>query len=358
MTDDQQLATDDKGELFIQENSPDGGFLQSNVWRNFQAESGRKTHVFSEENFHASIVEQRVPIVGMYFYVPRGPVIAMQQQGTGHMAQVTRFVHLARENNAAWIRIEPAMRDSVNLIKKTLARDLTRGGFYVAPYDIQPREIFLVDITKSEEELFAQMKPKTRYNVRLAEKKGVKTRVIAKSEFSSVKQASNSKCRFPESINKFFELVSETAKRNRIKPHPKKYYQTMFETIPQEQLKLYVAEYKGEMIAANAVVFFGSTATYLHGASSNKHRNLMVPYLLQWRAILDAKKRGCTRYDFGGVAMKEKKKGWEGITRFKTSFAPDVEPIVFPGSYDIVLNKKKYRLYRFLRKVRGGSRRS
>ena len=150
---------------------------------------------------------------------------------------------------------------------------------------MQPREILILDISKSEEELLAGMKQKTRYNIKLAEKRDVK--VLASRE--------------KKYIDEFCRLVKITAERDKITPHPENYYRKMFETIPPEILKLYIAEYEGKIIAANLVLFFGKTATYMHGASDNEHRNVMAPYLLQWQTILDAKKSGCNRYDLGGI---------------------------------------------------------
>jgi lipid II:glycine glycyltransferase (peptidoglycan interpeptide bridge formation enzyme) len=83
----------------------------------------------------------------------------------------------------------------------------------------------------------------------------------------------------------------------------------------------------------------------------------MAPHLLQWRQILDAKKAGCERYDFGGVRTHNMEHGtwnnsWAGITKFKTGFAPDAQPIRFPGCYDIILKPAKYNLYRALQKIK------
>jgi lipid II:glycine glycyltransferase (peptidoglycan interpeptide bridge formation enzyme) len=127
----------------------------------------------------------------------------------------------------------------------------------------------------------------------------------------------------------------------------------MFETIPSEILKLYAAEYEGKIVAANLVLFFGKMATYMHGASDNVHRDVMAPYLLQWRQVQDAKKAGCEKYDFGGVKLMDTTgKSWAGVTKFKTGFAPDIEPIQFPGCYDIILKPGRYSLYRVLQKIK------
>jgi lipid II:glycine glycyltransferase (peptidoglycan interpeptide bridge formation enzyme) len=213
---------------------------------------------------------------------------------------------------------------------------------------MQPRETFVVDITKSEEELLAAMKSKTRYNVRLAEKKGVR-----------VFQSSDEKYRAA-----FVDLVTGTADRKGITPHPRKYYETMLGTLLGEHAMLFVAEHEGDILGINFMTYHEGTATYLHGGSSDVKRDYMAPFLLQWEAIRDAKRRGCVRYDFGGIHSKIENPrlpdgqgkssidSWSGITRFKTGFSPETVPTMFPGCYDIVLSPLRYFLYKFLSSLR------
>ena len=170
------------------------------------------------------------------------------------------------------------------------------------------------------------MKQKTRYNIHLAEKKQLKIFISREKKH----------------VQRFCELVKITAQRDKISVHLENYYKKMIEKIPENILKLYCAEYKGKIIAANLVVFFGNTAIYLHGASANECRNTMAPYLLQWQAILDAKNSGYKYYDFGGIKMSD---GWEGITKFKLGFSQNTQPTMLPGSYDIVINNRKYLFY-------------
>jgi peptidoglycan pentaglycine glycine transferase (the first glycine) len=343
---------------FIQANSPDGGFLQSEEWRKFQESLGRKTFNISSNGFWANIIEHILPIVGKYFYVPRGPVLlnpklkidqssafpSPDKSGDSSKPSFYDLIELAEKNKAGWVRIEPATEEILNLIKKFTDYKITK-----APHDMQPKEILILDITKSNEELLAEMKQKTRYNIKLSQKHGVSVKVMSNAKFPMSNQVQNpNDKKFKKYIDEFIKLVKITAKRDKITPHPENYYRKMFETIPENILKLYVAEYNGEIIAANLIVFFRKTATYLHGASDNEHRNLMAPYLLQWRAIQDAKKAGCTHYDFGGINTKT----GEGITKFKLGFAPNVLPVEFPGAYDIVISPIKYRLYRSMQKIK------
>jgi peptidoglycan pentaglycine glycine transferase (the first glycine) len=305
-------------DTLIQINSPDGGFLQSEQWRKFQEAVGRRTFCVSEDNFYASIIEHELPVVGKYFYIPRGPLGEMKIGGV---------INLAKKEKINWIRIDVDYKSSDYKIVK-------------APHDMQPRELFIINITKSEEDLLASMKQKTRYNIKVAQKHEVSLRTTNSYEATNKKD-----------VEEFLRLVKITAKRDGITPHPEDYYRKMFEIIPAENLNLYIAEHKGKIIAANIMIFYGNTATYLHGASDNEHRNVMAPYLLQWQAILDAKKAGLEKYDFGGIKIGANN-SWSGITKFKTGFSPNTKSIEFPGSYDIVINYFKYYLYRALQKFK------
>jgi lipid II:glycine glycyltransferase (peptidoglycan interpeptide bridge formation enzyme) len=316
---------------FIQDNSPDGGFLQSPEWQKFQESVGRKIFNISGNNFWANIIEHSLPIVGKYFYVPRGPII---KQEADIKEQIGKLINLSKDNNIGWIRIEPANEEILNAI-----RNNTNYRIVKAPHDMQPKELLMIDIKKSEEEILAQMKPKTRYNIKLAEKKGVKTRSAERTEQNE------------KYIDEFLRLVAVTAERNKITSHPENYYKKMFESIPSDILKLYIAEYKDKIIAANLVVFYGNTCIYLHGASDDEYRNVMAPYMLQWRQIRDAAEEYGI-YDLGGIRTEEGNNNWKGITRFKTGFSPVTKPTEFPGSYDIIIDPMRYYLYIFIQKIK------
>ncbi len=294
-------------------------FLQSKVWLQFQESVGRKTFQLRMDNFEVNIIQHTLPIIGKYFYVPRGLKL-------GNL-DVEKIIKLAKKNNAGWIRIESETEESLDIIRKN-----TRCKVVKAPHDVQPKEIFIIDISKSEKVLLAEMKPKTRYNIRLAEKKGIK--------IFSVK---NEKI-----IAEFLRLTQIMAKRQKIKTHAENYYRKMLEIIPDNILKLYVAEYGGGIIAANLVVFYGDICIYLHGASDDSYRSVMAPYLLQWHQICDAKKANCAKYDFGGISKIK----WQGISRFKQGFSPKTLPTVFLGSYDVIVNDKKYAIYIILQKLK------
>jgi len=323
-------------------------FLQSKIWREFQASVGRS--VFEIEG--ASIIEHKLPIIGSpaciakrsiagrYFYVPRGPELSAEAEINSKFQipnsksnpndQISKIINLGKEKGIGWIRVEPNCR-TLEFIKKNIDYKIEK-----APHDMQPRETFVIDISKSEEELLSDMKQKTRYNLNLAKKKEIK--IIVSRE--------------KKHIDEFLRLVEVTSQRDGISSHPKEYYRKMIEMIPEENLRLYLAEYSGKIIVANLVVFFQDLAIYLHGSSDNEFRNVMAPYLLQWRQIQDAKKIGCTKYDFGGIKSGDENNSWKGITKFKKGFSPEMKPTQFLGCYDIILSPVKYRLYRIIQKIK------
>jgi peptidoglycan pentaglycine glycine transferase (the first glycine) len=328
----------------MEKNEKNSEFLQSAQWRKFQESVGRKTFLLESEDFLASVIEHSLPIVGKYWYAPRGPIF-----NENIKKGMQQLIELGRKEEAGWIRIEPKSTEMLEIIRNTMEISVNKLQIVKAPHDMQPREIFAIDISKSEEELLAQMKPKTRYNIRLAQKHKISVQAISNFQFP----ISN------EYVEAFLKLTKEMAARHGITAHPEEYYRKMVENLPAEMLRIYVAEYEGKIIAANLVLFFEKTVTYLHGASGNENRNVMAPFLLQWQAILDAKKLGFERYDFGGVRTisniqnsTDNKNTWEGITTFKLGFSPSTKPVEFPGSYDIIINPAKYAMYRGLQRAK------
>lgn len=234
---------------------------------------------------------------------------------------------------------------------------------------MQPKELLVIDITKPEEQLLAEMKSKTRYNINLSQKRKVSVKVISNFQpclpagrFPISNKIPNSNDQnFEKYFKEFIRLVHLTAVRDKIVSHPDSYYRNMFETIPPEIIKLYAAEYKGKIIAANIMIFYNDTAVYLHGASDNEHRDVMAPYLLHWQAIKDAKRASFKSYDLGGVMIeniageslaKLEDSKWAGITRFKQGFSMVTKPVQYPGSWDIIINSPRYNIYRVTQKLK------
>ena len=313
-------------------------FLQSEEWAQVEEARGHKAVQLFEGALVFGFIHT-LPIVGSYMYVPRWP----ETESEKGRVEISVLIEKARKLGARWVRIEPQTEVIRAMFFKQAQEE--EISLVQAPHDMQPRESFIIDITKSEETLLAAMKSKARYNVRLAEKKGVKIFMTREEKYQDV----------------FCNLIEATAKRQHIKPHPRAHYKQMMSLLPESLCQLMVAEYEGEILAANLMIFCGDTGTYLHGGTSDSHREVMAPILLQWECIREAKRRGCVRYDFGGVHVHSNIKNpastidtWAGITRFKTGFSPMTEPTCFPGCYDIIIDARRYQLYDRLRLLQRG----
>ena len=269
-------------------------------------------------------LEHRLGLGVKYAYLPR-----VSDCGSVISDQLSVFL---KNNNFAFIRIESVEKWSLITGHRSLVKNR------------QPRATLILDLTQTEDALLQSMHSKTRYNISLAERKGV----VAREK---------------KNINVFWKLNEATIARDKFKSHNKNYYAKMLETEMCRQLTAY---FNGQPIAAILLIIFGDACVYLHGASSNEERNLMAPYLLQWRGIQLAKQLGCKYYDFWGIAPASKVgepstcfhnlcwevgHRWTGVTRFKAGFGGKTRE--YPQAVDVVLNKSKYYVYLALRRVLG-----
>ncbi len=211
-------------------------------------------------------------------------------------------------------------------------------GVRRAPLDVQPPNTVLVDLAPQPDVILAAMKPKTRYNIRLAIKKGVKVRDAEPGEFDA-----------------WYELYRETGRRDRIAIHSAAYYRELLEAgYPGERpvIRLLLATHEGDLLAGNIVAFWKNTATYLYGASSGLKRSLMPTYALQWEAISRARELGCARYDLFGIpARPSPAEPMYGLYQFKTGFSPVL--LERWGSWDAPFRPGLYQLYRWAESARG-----
>ena len=364
---------------FVLEQS--GSFLQSWEWGEFQESvgkaelsSGRRVFRFAVpsssawrdlgEAMQAQFIENTIPVIKKkYWYCPKGPTMSRTIRGQEFRDRIKDLIDEVKKNSpldVIFFRLGPEWE-----IGQGIEKNLENLGFKKLHYDIEPSQTLILDITKSEEELLAQMHEKWRYNIRLAQKKGVQVKIIK-----------NTDADFEKYFEEFYKLVDEgTSARKEIKHHPKEYYRKQLEinNPPTPLLKggagglkieLFTAEYENKVIAANIVVFFGhrpafaeasaGKATYLHGATSSEHREAMAPHLLQWEQIKEAKRQGCSQYDFWGIVnehtLDKRGKSWEGFTRFKKGFGG--QEVNYIGYWDYPMDKKWYSLYRLVQKFR------
>ncbi|MFA5134190.1 MAG: peptidoglycan bridge formation glycyltransferase FemA/FemB family protein [Patescibacteria group bacterium] len=319
-------------------------FLQSWRWGEFQRavmNGVRRFGVYDQDALlgTAQVIVMVLPLGKQYWYVPRGPVINEQlpigQFQKAWKAIVGEIFRSAEAADALFVKLEPPIQKQSMRVFQNLV-----GSYEVqSAHFVQPKDNWCLDLTVSEEALMSSMHQKWRYNIRLAERKGVQVR--------STEGVGD--------FEEFWNILSATSARDQFNPHSRSYYREMFRSlIPSRLMKLYTAERKGTVLAMNLVAFFGDTVTYVHGASSDADRSLMAPHLLQWRQVLDAKEWGAACYDFGGIGPEQGdekvERAWSGITHFKKGFGGHV--VSYIGAYDLILSKAWYTVYRLAHRVR------
>ncbi len=275
-------------------------FLQSEKWSKIQELLGYRAEKIGHSFFY------RRPLWGpwYYFYIPRSTVTP---------EEIKQFLV---KHKPIWLRLEPL----------SMTKAYSSLGRIVKTIDWQPAQTLILDLSLSADELLSGMHQKTRYNIRLAEKRGVE--IVSGAEY----------------LPDFIKLMQDTTTRDGFQAHSENYYRQLLSQ--KDFIRLLAARYQGKIIAAGLFCFYGNTVTYLHGASGNALRAVMAPYLLQWRAISLAQSEGYLYYDFFGISAKK----WPGVTRFKTGFGGEI--VNYPGTYDLVLRPKAYYFYTLLRRLR------
>ena len=301
----------------------------------------------------ASILYRRLPWGQRVAYVPKGPVVDWGEPDQAR-AVLTMAREFARKQHAALLKIEPELPDS-----PAVSAMLAGYGFRPSPQRIQPLSTIHVDLAADEEAILARMKPKWRYNVRLAERKGVTVREGAPGDLAAIQR-----------------LLAVTGARDGFGVHSAAYYARatglfMARDRPVAGLDdlaaWLLAEHEGQLLAAIAVFALGRMAWYMWGASSDEGRNLMPNHLLQWAAMRWARARGCTVYDLWGIpdevganpdAYAEPDSWGEGglwgVYRFKQGFGGRV--VRYTGAWDLPLSGIGYWVYRMALRVRAWQR--
>lgn len=308
-------------------------FLQSRAWGDFQKSIGRsiwRLGAFDGEQLvGAALVIQHELLLGKsYLYCPRGPLADTPE---ALRALFSAIESLGKEQGVMYVKVDPTLYHFMP--------DWTSvAPTYAIGTPLEPRHTQVLNAQLSDEDLLAGMHQKVRYNLRLAQKKGVQIRWSTSDEDFAA----------------FMDLHQQTFARQGIRMHPRRYYELMFTTLrEQKMIELGVAEYEGKPIVINEVVWYGKTATYLHGGSSDEYKNVMAPYLLQWETLQRARPLGMTEYDLRGIAPADRPDHkLAGVTRFKKGFGGKY--IEFPNALNVILQPQWYQAYRLAKRMRGG----
>ena len=287
---------------------PNAHLLQTGEWGELKSGFGWEPVRIINRGMGVQILFRKLPLGFTIGYIPKLTISIQESALSNHLWHDIDVI--CKQHGAIFSKLEPdALNDS------PLSQG--EGRVRVSPHNIQPPRTIILDIRKSEEEILGRMKQKTRYNIRLAEKKGVSVRAW-------------------DDIDSFHKMMLVTGDRDSFGIHSPEYYRRAYELFrPEGMCELLVAEYEGKPLAALMVFGRGRRAWYFYGASTDEERNRMPTYLLQWEAIKWAKMHGCQEYDLWGVPDEDEKTlegnfekrhdGLWGVYRFKRGFGGELK---------------------------------
>lgn len=309
---------------------PNPHILQSFEWGAFKARHGWvPTRLAAREGEQtravASVLRRRAsPLPLAVMYVPKGPLLDFGDEAV-LSETLAALETLARRGRAIFIKIDP----NVPVENEAVQRLLRARGWRPSAEQIQFRNTMLTDLRLAEDDLLATMKPKWRYNIRLAARRGVRVRPGSHAD-----------------LPVFYAMYRETSVRDGFPIRPFTYYEDAWGSFINADLAhMLLAELEGEILAGVLLFQFGPTAWYMYGASLNLHRDAMPNHLLQWEAMRWAKARGCTTYDWWGApdVLNESDPMW-GVYRFKEGFGGQF--VQYIGAWDYPVSPTLYWLYR------------
>ena len=294
--------------------------------------SGNKLKAAYQLTFHPVPFFKNITIG----YFPKGPMPTK--------SMVNALVDLGAQKKAAFIKIEPNIingRETTNdtSASPSTSERLTRLGLIRSTKSLFTKYNFLVDLTQSEENLLSKMHQKTRYNIKLAQKKGVKVDdSTADSDFKT-----------------YLKLYFETTKRQKYFGHSPAYHQKAWETLkPAKMARVLIAQYQKKPLVAWMLLNFGDTLYYPYGGSSLEHKEVMASNLVAWEAIRMGKKLNFKTFDMWGALPPDadKTNPWYGFHRFKDGYGG--KHVEYIGTYDLVLRPRLYTALNLADKVRWG----
>jgi lipid II:glycine glycyltransferase (peptidoglycan interpeptide bridge formation enzyme) len=325
---------------------PDAHLLQTAAWGELKASFGWQVarlavELGSSAQAGAQVLFRQLPLGFSLAYIAKGPVDGSPRQsgmayGQHWGALWPEVDALCMKRKAVFLKVEPDLWEAPGSAQ-TEQPSPVPPGFNQSPHCIQPQRTLLVDLRGEEAHVLARMKQKTRYNIRLALKKGV---VV-----------------FPSSdLEAFYRLIVATGERDAFGVHSPDYYRRAYELFhPRGECELFLAEHEGRPLAALMAFAHGSRAWYFYGASADEQRERMPAYLLQWEAMRWARARGCTLYDLWGVpdadepaleaGFTTRSDGLWGVYRFKRGFGGQLQRAL--GPWDRVYHPALYAVYRW-----------
>lgn len=298
---------------------PEANFLQSPMYQKMNELLGNKTVVlnFEKEGYALGIVRDAKR--GRYLEIPCGPLINWKDKKVAKET-IASIAEVAKKNNCVFVRIRPQLTASSDNSK--LLEDL---GLKKSPMHLAAEHTVMIDLTSSEEDLLSKMRRQTRYEVRRAEKLGIKV----------------TKDNSEEIFKEFHDVQVETAKRQNFIPPNLKVLMAEREAFGKN-INIYTAKTaEGEVIAYGMMIWDGQEGDYYEAASTELNRKLPGAYAIIWQAMKDLKKEGCKRFNLWGIAPAgQPNHRYAGVTTFKTGFGGEL--IEYVAAHDLIISKVRY----------------
>ncbi len=312
---------------------PSTSFLQTDLWAAFKEGFGWHAHKVAG----ILVLERPLPIFGKTFlYSPE--VVAEPEL----LLKLLPEIHaIAKRRNSIFYRLE-LLVDRATPLAEQWQSAFVYTKFEKSFEEVQPEHRQIVPLGHDEAAVLAQMKQKGRYNIRLAEKSGIFVRETTPKTKD-------------DDVSTFYRLFAQTAKRDKFSIRPKSYFQQLVTLLYEHNCgRLFVATFEGEPVAAAIITLYDGYASYLYGASGDRHREKMGPYGLHWAAMLWSITQGAKAYDLLAIRPTDwdtkKKHAYDGITQFKQQFGGQSTSLL--GSWDLPLDPGWYTLFSSVEKLR------
>lgn len=300
--------------------------LQSFAWGDFREKTGlavsKLVRIEDEKIVETALVTwHKLPLIGKVIgYLPKTGILSEEM--------MEALVLQGKKRKAVMIKMEPLIEErtkEADMWKKLVSRFGLRPG-----KSLFTKYTMILDLSLSEEELLAGMHPKTRYNLRLSERKGVKVEMSDTMEY----------------FEDYWRLMNETTIRQGFFAHTKRYHQSMFETLSKSGMaRMLVAKLDNKILVCWVIFLHNKTLYYPYGASTRDDKNVFASNLVMWEAIKWGKKMGAVQFDMWGSLGfdPDTKDPWYGFHRFKQGFGAKV--VEFVGTYDLVIDSIFYPIY-------------
>lgn len=299
--------------------------FQSHIWANFRKNVNNIDYdlfILKENDkiLNYAFIQKKIKSFFKFAYIERGQLISKNKNINNYFINQIKLHYKKLKYAFISIDFDLYINEKIN--------DFIDENFQNS-FSFQPQKTIILDLSQSIDDILKKMKPKGRYNIKLAQKKGV----IVKQEYN---------------VNNFYNMLKITSKRDKFSSYTKDYYEKMIQNLNKNSC-IFTAFYDNIPLASAIYVYFKQNFIYYYGSSNNEYRNMMAPYLLQFASIQYAKENGYKYFDLFGISTKPND-NLAGVTQFKRKFG-GIEKTYHPP-YAIPLSFFKFLFYKLYKKLK------